>query len=96
MRTPSRRHRLLAACCIALGIVLGGVGIALALTPIGTQDFAFIASSRYAIFSSLDSFWATPLHPIGLALLALGAGTTGAACATLIHLSPGGQRDGDG
>lgn len=84
-----RRSRLIVL--LVLGAVCAGIGAALALSapaPASTGWTAYSPLSSSA-YQPSDATWAPR---VGLALLTVGAGTTGAAMAALVLVRPGRAR----
>ena len=71
---------------VALGVVCGGIGAALLGDPFSTIGSGWTAYSPLSseTYRPFDPAWLLTAHRIGLALLPLGAGTTGAAIAALV------------
>ena len=74
---------------LATAVVCAGVGAALLLTPSGAASFGWTAYSPLSPsdngrYMPLDLTWLEWRPRIGTALLAAGAGTTGAALSALL------------
>lgn len=86
--------RRLPAGLIVVGIICAGVGIALDGSPVAGASFGWTAYSPLSAtaYRPADLTWLAWAPRIGLALLAIGAGTAGAALSALVLLRPGSTR----
>ena len=86
--------RSLLAALLLLGVVCAAVGVALAGNPFSTPSFGWTAYSPLAdaTYRPYDPAWLTWAPRIGLALVALGAGTSGASLAVLVLQRTGRNR----
>lgn len=83
------QRRLLIALLVA-GVVCAGVGVALAGNPFGgAASFGWTAYSPLSgeRYQPIDPTWLLWRPRVGLALLAIGAGSAGAALSALIVLT---------
>lgn len=78
--------RRLLITLLVLGVVCAGFGVALAGNPYSTGSFGWTAYSPLssASYQPIDITWLVWAPRIGLALAAVGAGTTGAALSALV------------
>jgi heme/copper-type cytochrome/quinol oxidase subunit 1 len=89
------KRRLTIALLIA-GVVCAGAGIALAGDPFAPASFGWTAYSPLsnATYQPVDLTWLAWTRRIGLALLALGAGSAGAALSALVLIGRRPRRAG--
>ena len=84
----TRRSRLLIAL-LAVGVVCAGVGVAFTRVTLGAASFGWTAYAPLSgeSYVPINVTWLTWAPRIGVALLAIGAGSAGAAVSALVLLT---------
>jgi heme/copper-type cytochrome/quinol oxidase subunit 1 len=78
---------------LVVGVLCAGAGVALSGNPFAAARFEWTAYAPLSSAHPIDLTWLIWAPRIGLALVAIGAGTSGAALAALVLRRLGGRRD---
>ena len=73
---------------LVVGVICAGAGVSLTANPFGPASFGWTAYSPLSdtAYQPIDLTWFTWAPRVGLALLAVGAGSAGAALSALVLL----------